>query len=763
MVKAVEEIGGVSKLTEKELAKLGATANEAVAKMKALGLDVPPKIQAIADAAKGANEKTSLMGDIAGAIGPKLIAAFSIGAITTWASSTIDAASHIADLSSKLDVSNEAIQRWGYAAELSGASIDDVSAAVVFMNKTLAGGSDSTVAALKAAGLGFDAIRSMSPEEAFNAIVEAIQKIPDPMTQAKVATELLGKGAADLLPAIRDGFGEVGAEATIMSDEVIAANDKIGDSWTKMKGQAAVWSARLISAIQEGLAAYAGYTEQDIRDQIDATSKTIDNATNGAIARHAAGLANLVPKAGDADKALKAFNATNEENEKKINAAADAQEAHTKAIHALADTLTGKAVADKAKDLGEALKLAGGAAHLSADQTDEFFKAADTLVKGPLGANALPKNVRTLWEENGKLALGIRTDVNPALDKFYDHLYGIDQKLPELKLKTVGFLNSTSTNIIAAWQADEAAGKRAATEVEKQHKDSLKAIEDRHNQFVQTVTGYGVTLTNGLIHGWDSFKSAALSVGEDILGYFEKVFVKKMLEYFGLVETSGTSTWLKIGAQSAQTTAEMTAQQQSVSAGASVAAGATSASWIAAFASMASWALTAYLAYEFLRTALLPHHTPTTPTPTTPPPNTEPGAPQNPEPGTPVFDQNLSYAQQLFDQGNAAGGGQNVMQNFTDYMYTHPELWGHGNGFATGTHGKFLNFGAGTPVMLHGWEAVVPRAKSGAFATVSGGAELAPGNGGAVTININNPVVRERQDLDRMADLFARRLQERGL
>lgn len=51
---AVERIGGVSKLTEAELARVGATAIEAAAKLRAMGQDVPPGIQQIADAAKNA-------------------------------------------------------------------------------------------------------------------------------------------------------------------------------------------------------------------------------------------------------------------------------------------------------------------------------------------------------------------------------------------------------------------------------------------------------------------------------------------------------------------------------------------------------------------------------------------------------------------------------------------------------------------------------------------------------------------------------------
>jgi hypothetical protein len=75
--------------------------------------------------------------------------------------------------------------------------------------------------------------------------------------------------------------------------------------------------------------------------------------------------------------------------------------------------------------------------------------------------------------------------------------------------------------------------------------------------------------------------------------------------------------------------------------------------------------------------------------------------------------------------------------------------------YATGTEG-FRNFGTGTPVMLHGWEAVVPRedASSGAFATVSApvasttAAALAP----SIVINAQGAFFDTPGDLQRLAD-----------
>jgi len=61
MTEAIERLGGVSTLTEAELARVGKTTGEAVEKMKALGMDVPKGMEDLAKATKGAGESTDTL------------------------------------------------------------------------------------------------------------------------------------------------------------------------------------------------------------------------------------------------------------------------------------------------------------------------------------------------------------------------------------------------------------------------------------------------------------------------------------------------------------------------------------------------------------------------------------------------------------------------------------------------------------------------------------------------------------------------------
>lgn len=248
MTKAITDAGGASTLTAKEMASVNATVTEAIAKYAALGKLAPTAMLQLADATKkvkpaldevntSGSSLTTTLKNVAGSLGLAFGAAAIVSGARAMIAGIVETASQVHDLSEKLGVSSEAVQRWSFAAKQTGADMENVSISLAFMNKTLAGGTDSTKAALEAAGLQFKAIRSLAPEQAFETITEAIKGIRDPMVQARVAVELFGKSGQVLLPAIKEGLVDIGRQAPVMKDAVINALEAAGDAADKLKAR----------------------------------------------------------------------------------------------------------------------------------------------------------------------------------------------------------------------------------------------------------------------------------------------------------------------------------------------------------------------------------------------------------------------------------------------------------------------------------------------------------------------------------------------
>jgi len=189
---------------------------------------------------------------LAGAFGVGL----SVNALKNYAIGVIETGAAIGDMSQKLGISAEAVQRFGYAADQSGASIQTVDRAIKSMNENLAEGSTSTIAALNAAGLEFDTIRRMAPEDAFIAIGDAVAGIEDPMVRAQVATELFGKAGQELIPTFLAGIEQIGAATKVMSDETVERLKAAQDAWSRFGNSVTVYSGEAIGGMSKFFGAW---------------------------------------------------------------------------------------------------------------------------------------------------------------------------------------------------------------------------------------------------------------------------------------------------------------------------------------------------------------------------------------------------------------------------------------------------------------------------------------------------------------------------
>lgn len=252
--KAIDDIGGVSKLTEGELKRVSVQAQEAVAKLKAMGLEVPPGIQKIADATKATGGAfDSLKGPLSAVNG--LLGTFgiglSIGAVVGFGKSLLDDADALVKMSDRTGITITGLQRLQVAGDDAGNTIEDMTGAVNQMQNRLDGGDASAVGALRRLGISLADIKQLTPDQQFMAISDALRQVEDPAQQVAIAMDLFGKTGATVLPTLKRGFDDVRDSAVGMSEDTARALDSMGDSlakfWRQSKGvgaEVAVFGAR---------------------------------------------------------------------------------------------------------------------------------------------------------------------------------------------------------------------------------------------------------------------------------------------------------------------------------------------------------------------------------------------------------------------------------------------------------------------------------------------------------------------------------------
>jgi hypothetical protein len=235
---AVQEIGGASKLTEAEMARVNRTTGEAIAKMRALGVEAPAEIVKLNDATKTTEGLFAALPGPIKAVGASLMTALGpiaiAGTIVAAGKKLLDLTGNLTDLSAKTGISTTALQTLGYVTEQSGVSLDQVSASVTKMSKALVSGDKSAVAGLQALNLSTADLLKMSPDQAFTTIGDAIAQIQNPMERSTIALKIFGKSGAELLPAFTGNLAELAKQAetsgAILSEETVAGGDAAGDA-----------------------------------------------------------------------------------------------------------------------------------------------------------------------------------------------------------------------------------------------------------------------------------------------------------------------------------------------------------------------------------------------------------------------------------------------------------------------------------------------------------------------------------------------------
>lgn len=121
-------------------------------------------------------------------------------ALYSTASQTAQVGDNIDKMSQKLGVSSTFYQEWDAVLQHSGSSMDAQSATFKKLANAAQDASKDQEAAFKALGLSMDAVKSMSTEDLFTAVITGLQGMEEGTERTALATDLLGKGATELGP-----------------------------------------------------------------------------------------------------------------------------------------------------------------------------------------------------------------------------------------------------------------------------------------------------------------------------------------------------------------------------------------------------------------------------------------------------------------------------------------------------------------------------------------------------------------------------------
>jgi hypothetical protein len=186
-------------------------------------------------------------------------------AFSQFIGGTAGAVASIDDLSKRTGLAADVIQGYALAANQSGVSVETFGKAVQKLTVNLGEaqtGNASAVKSFAALGLSVTDLSRLRPEQAFEAVVAAIGKLPNPAQQAAAAVGLFGKSGIELVPIFQEGatyLQQMTAEARrlgiVLQPQQTAGIAALDDSLQKTQLTLRAFSARVLAELAPALIA----------------------------------------------------------------------------------------------------------------------------------------------------------------------------------------------------------------------------------------------------------------------------------------------------------------------------------------------------------------------------------------------------------------------------------------------------------------------------------------------------------------------------
>lgn len=208
---------------------------------------------------KEADEQLNKLGVSAKSAGAFIAGALSVGAISAFVKTSIDAADAAKKSAQAVGLAIEEYTALEYAAKLAGVGSEELNAGLSRLNRTIdeaANGGETQLEAFDRLGISIlDASGKLKTSDQILAeVADKFQSMPDGIQKSALAMELFGKSGARLIPLLNGGAAgleelrkEAEALGLVISDEAAASAEVFNDNLSRL-GEASAGAGNKIAA-----------------------------------------------------------------------------------------------------------------------------------------------------------------------------------------------------------------------------------------------------------------------------------------------------------------------------------------------------------------------------------------------------------------------------------------------------------------------------------------------------------------------------------
>jgi len=262
---AVDKIGGASKLTEAEAARVNATLEKALEKYAVLGREAPAGMQKLADETKQVDTTSGGLTETVKQLALSFAAMFTARAAFNFVKDTINEASALKDLGQQTHIGVEELQLMAGAMSEFGVSQEELGKGLYKLSRGIAGGDESVTHGLHLMGMSLKDVDGLEGKELFLKIEGGLAQLQGGLrdtTAAELFGGKLGAAMAGASEGIEGALEHWSRLNHVVSKESVDALDEFGESIERTKDSLSAIATNMIGPVAQGFNTLIGAAEQ---------------------------------------------------------------------------------------------------------------------------------------------------------------------------------------------------------------------------------------------------------------------------------------------------------------------------------------------------------------------------------------------------------------------------------------------------------------------------------------------------------------------